>query len=128
MRGDETAQYVATRPYKDGRERNNALYAHAKRVMRARLSGQGDPLGDEPALAVSGTIIFRHGPAECRIAHHGAAKVFYANSDTHRVLNRNGEACATWLCVRHWSEYKREEGDDPGLPVAEVQYSPALEA
>lgn len=126
MRSDQTAQFVATRPYLDAMERDRALYAHARRVVRARLEDPDSALARQPALTYSGTVIFSRETAECMIGAHSAAVVFAADSTTHRVLNRNGEQCATWLCARHWSEYSREEGDDPDLPVAEVLYSRAL--
>jgi hypothetical protein len=128
MRSDQTAQLVAARPYASSRERERALYEHARRVVRARREDPQGALAREPMLTHSGSVIFAQPGAECLIGTHGAAVVYAADSTTHRVLNRNGEECATWLCTRHWSEYKREDGDAPDLPVAEVRYSRALEA
>jgi hypothetical protein len=126
MRSDHTAQFVATRPYGGGRDIGTALYQHTRRVLDARRTAPDGALAREPLLTSSGTVIYLMPPAECLIGTHGAEWVYAADSTTHRVLNRNGEECSTWLCVRHWSEYKREAGDDPELPVAEVRYSRAL--
>jgi ketosteroid isomerase-like protein len=126
MRSDHTAQFIATRPYANSQERGRALYDHARRVMRARRQDPTSDLAKEPVLVVSGDTVYSRESFECLIGPHSAGAVFAADSTTHRVLNRNGEECATWLCVRHWSEYAREEGDADDLPTAEVRYSKAI--
>lgn len=128
MRSDQTAQFVATRPYRDGRERNRALYDHSRRVVRVRREDPTGTLAQEPVPTSSGTVIFSGESAECQIGTHRAAVVYAVDSTTHRVETANGEPCGTaWLCVRHWSEYAREEGDDPNLPTVVARFSRALE-
>lgn len=126
MRSDQTAEFVAARPYPGRRERNRALLEHARRVMRARQTDSDSSLARQPMLTVSGTTVMAQAPAECLIGPHGCGAAFSTSSGTHRVLNRNGERCVTWLCVPHWSEYLRTEEDGPDASVAEVRYSKAM--
>jgi hypothetical protein len=124
--GDQTAHFVATRPYGSDSERKRAVVEYNQRVLKARRTDADSALAREPILALSGTTILFGESSECCIGPHRTAVVYVADSTTHRVLNRNEEPCTTWLCVRHWSEYSREDDEDFGLPVAEVRFSPSL--
>ena len=125
MRSDQMAEFIATRPYKDRREMDHALYAHARRVMRARQTDPNGDLAAQPVLTVSGATVMSAEAAECGIGTHAVGAVFHATAETHRVENRNGEPCEAWLCVRHWSEYARTKGDGPDAPVAEIRFGRA---
>lgn len=128
-----TASYVARQCYSDGRAINRALYEHSQRVLDAR---RGYPLPEgirerhraelalEPLLTRSGTIIFRMDD-QCVRCQQGRPELFYATSETHRVINRSGDPVKEdrcWLCVRCWSELKRDEDDSEDLPDVEVLY------
>lgn len=44
----------------------------------------------------------------CEICSHGSERVFQASSETHDI-ERNDEPCVAFLCVRCWSELRKEE-------------------
>lgn len=124
MRHTESAEYVATRRYASDRERTNELYFHCKRVLDAQRGRVNDPkLAAQPILFASGTTIFRDTGYECSRCRRKVGRAFAATSETHRILNRNGEPTrrAATLCVPCWSELVRYDGM-PDLPDAEVRY------
>ncbi|WP_369147108.1 hypothetical protein [Streptomyces sp. R44] len=126
MRSDQAAEFVATRPYEDKREMDHALYAHARRVMRARQTDPNGELAAQPVLTTSGMTVMSAEAAECGIGTHTVGAVFHATAETHRIETRNGEPCANaWLCVRHWSRFARVDGEPAGLPVAEIRFGRA---
>ncbi|GAA1064733.1 hypothetical protein [Streptomyces asiaticus] len=126
MRSDHTAEFVATRPYKDSRARDRALCEHNRRVARARRDAPDSEMARQPALTVSGTTIFsaEANAWECRKCQHLVGALFLADSTTHRIVNRSGEPVKTGtaLCVRCWSATVRYEGDSPNLPVEEIRW------
>ncbi|MFI0736829.1 hypothetical protein ACH4PU_01790 [Streptomyces sp. NPDC021100] len=124
MRSDQTAQYVAARPYRDSRERDRALSQHNRRVAAARRVGVDRELAAQPLLTTSGSIVMASGDAECGVGPHAAAVVFFADSTTHRIERRGGGPCRTALCVRHWSALARDDEDD--VPLVEVRFGRPL--
>ena len=128
MRSDQTSQFVATRPYKDDRARRNAVREHNSRVREARREAPESKTAKEPELTISGTTVFAMLSGECRIGPHDVEGLFYADSDTHRMLDRSGNRAVAPLCVRHWSEYLRTDADTDDSPVAEVRFSQKMDA
>ena len=77
MRSDQTAQFVATRPYADTRATQRAVDSHNRRVLAARRTGDDTELAGQPFLALSaGTVMHSHGfryeCAGCRRVHEDA--------------------------------------------------------
>ncbi|GGX26594.1 hypothetical protein [Streptomyces chryseus] len=124
MRSDQTAEFVATRPYIDDRARRRAINEHNRRVVRARRDGGEEKLAAEALLTMSGTTIFFDNAWECRKCQHLVGALFAADSDTHRIVNRSGNPVrpGTGLCVRCWSATVRYECDDPDLPIIEIRW------
>ncbi|WP_326812145.1 hypothetical protein [Streptomyces scopuliridis] len=124
MRSDQTAEFVATRPYRDRRELNRAVYEHNVRVVRAKREQTDESLGAEPQLSVSGETVMVRSDFECQACYRDVGMAFAADSSTHRIVNRSGEPTrrTVGLCVPCWSKHVRYEGDD-NMPVVEVQYS-----
>ncbi|MGW6638526.1 hypothetical protein [Streptomyces cyaneofuscatus] len=121
MRSDQTAAFVATRSYASQRAMNQAIYEHNARVTRAP---KGSPLAAEPGLTASGTTVMRYSDYECQACYRSVGMAFSADSTTHRIINRSGEPTRrpVSLCVKHWSETVRCEGDRPNLPVIVVRF------
>lgn len=124
MRSDQTAEFVATRPYRNRRELARALYAHNTRVVRARRDRSDDALAAEPQLSVSGETVMMRSDFECQACCRDVGMAFTADSSTHRIVNRSGEPTRrpVGLCVPCWSKHVRHEGDD-NKPVVEVRFA-----
>ncbi|PKA37943.1 hypothetical protein [Streptomyces sp. SM8] len=121
MRSDQTAEFVATRPYRTRDDACQALYEHARRVSRA---AKDDALSKEPALSMSGSTIMRQSDYECAACCRDVGKAFAADSTTHRIITRSGEPTrrTVGLCVPCWSRHARFDGDEH-LPTAAVRFA-----
>ncbi|MFB7191425.1 hypothetical protein ACFCZT_40420 [Streptomyces sp. NPDC056230] len=124
MRSDQTAEFIATRPYGDRRELRRAVYAHNVRVIRAGRDQTDEALGAEPQLAVSGETVMVRSDFECQACCRDVGMAFAADSSTHRIVNRSGDPTrrTVGLCVPCWSRTVRYEGD-PDLPDVEVRFA-----
>ncbi|MFB7919348.1 hypothetical protein [Streptomyces sp. NPDC056061] len=87
MRSDQTAHFVATRPYATRRDVRRAVYEHNTRIARAP---KGSEMAAQPLLTMSGETIMAAG-YECCACRRNAGTAYYATSETHRILNRSGE-------------------------------------
>jgi hypothetical protein len=124
MRTDQTAHFVATRPYADGRKRRQAVYEHNTRVTHARRREGDAALAAEPTLTISGETIYSDESGECCKCQHRPEKVFGADSETHRIVNRSGNPVrrVVGLCVQCWSRLVRTDEDRPDAPDEEVRW------
>ncbi|HLL34164.1 MAG TPA: hypothetical protein VK545_09790 [Streptomyces sp.] len=125
MRSDQTAEFVATRPYRDRDALKRAVDDHNSRVLRAQRSGADDAIAAEPMLTLSGTTVMRRSDYECQACCRDVGMAFAADSTTHRIVNRSGEPTrrTVGLCVPCWSRTVRYEGDREDLPVVEVRFA-----
>ncbi|MEU1074344.1 MULTISPECIES: hypothetical protein [unclassified Streptomyces] len=123
MRSDQTAEFVASRPYATRDALKRALDDHNSRVLRARRGGTDDKLADQPALTLSGETVILRSDYECQACYRDVGMAFTADSTTHRIVNRSGEPTKrpVGLCVPCWSRTVRYEGDDK-RPVIEVRF------
>ncbi|AKA61731.1 hypothetical protein SEA_YDN12_64 [Streptomyces phage YDN12] len=110
MRSDQTAEFVATRPYADSRALHQAVSEHNRRVLRAQRSNEFPELAAQPFLAVSaGTVMHSHGfRYECASCHRYRGPLTAASTKTHDILNRSGEHLDTVLCAHCWGRLLKD--------------------
>lgn len=120
MRSDQTAEFIATRPYRNRNEIYRAVGEHNRRVVRA---AKDSPLAAEPKLTMSGNTVMVMSDYECQACYRDAGMAFTADSTTHRIINRSGEPTRrpVSLCVPCWSKTVRYAGDEK-RPVIEVRF------
>jgi hypothetical protein len=125
MRSDQTAAFVAARPYVDKYALRRAVYDHNSRVLRAQRTGTDVILAAEPMLSLSGETVMGRSDYECHACCRDVGMAFAADSTTHRIVNRSGEPTrrTVGLCVPCWSRTVRYEGDRDDLPVVEVRFA-----
>ncbi|KUF18819.1 hypothetical protein [Streptomyces silvensis] len=123
MRSDQTAEFVATRPYSDRNELERALREHNRRVSRAK-GGEDDAMAAQPTLTLSGSTVISSSAYECHACYRDVGMAFAADSTTHRIVNRSGEPVrrTVGLCVPCWSSTVRFDGDDH-LADTEVRFA-----
>lgn len=120
MRSNQTAEFIADRPYRNIREIRRAVGEHNSRVVRAP---KDSPMAAEPKLTMSGNTVMVMSEYECHACYRNVGKAFTADSTTHRIVNRSGDPTRrpVSLCVPCWSKTVRYEGDDK-RPVIKVRF------
>lgn len=113
MRSDQTAEFVATRPYVDRRAMMRAVDEHNRRVLGAQRSGDTSGLAEQPFLALSaGTVMHSHGfRYECAGCYRYRGPLTAASTKTHDILNRSGEHLDTVLCAHCWGNLLKNGTD-----------------